>query len=132
MCTHLRLTYQFNVFRPTTNQYQSTPNYTQISAFQSRPSYYTPLSNIDDDVAHCWLLAMLAIIRLVMTRYNPCLLAMFAGDNRGGTVQFYMPVIIEGVGSHLCVALCVTGSIPLCLSVRDNDGSITIECLYNM
>ena len=75
---------------------------------------------------------MLAIIRLVMTRYNPCLLAMFAGDDRGGTVQLYMPVIIEGVGSHLCVALCVTGSNPLCLSVRDNDGSITIECLYNM
>ena len=28
-----------------------------------------------------------------------------------------MLVIIEGVGSHLCVALCVTGSNPLCLSV---------------
>ena len=41
-----------------------------------------------------------------------------------------MLVIIEGVGSHLCVALCVTGSNPLCFSVRDNDGSITVRYLY--
>ena len=43
----------------------------------------------------------------------------------------FMLVIIEGVGSHLCVALCVTGSNPLCFSVRDNDGSITVRYLYN-
>ena len=66
-----------------------------------------------------------------MTRYTPCLLAIYAGDDRGGTVQMYMLVIIEGVGSHLCVALCVTGSTPLCLSVRDNDGSITVRYRYN-
>ena len=70
---------------------------------------------------------MLVIVWLVMTRYTPCLLATFAGDNRGATEQLYILVIIEGVGSHLCVALCVTGSTPLCLSVRDNDGSITVR-----
>ena len=74
---------------------------------------------------------MLVIGWLVMTRYNPCLLAMYAGDNRGGPVQLWMLVIIEGVDSHLCVALCVTGSTPLCLSVRDNDGSITVRYQYN-
>ena len=74
---------------------------------------------------------MLVIVWLVMTRDNPCLLAMYADDNRGNTVQLYMLVMIVGVGSHLCVALCVTGSTPLCLSVRDNDGSITVRYRYN-